>query len=66
MGGTVGVRFENGTARLLWATPKPGFEVDSSGSTDQVDVRFRSDSHESRLRAFWENGPQAEVEERQD
>lgn len=65
VGGTVGVRFENTGARLLWATPKPGFRVDSSGSSDQVDVRFRSDAHESRLKAFWENGPQSEVEERE-
>ena len=65
VGGTVGVRFENGTARLLWATPKPGFRVESGGSSDRVDVRFRSDDHESRLRAFWDNGPQTEVEERE-
>jgi hypothetical protein len=62
----VGVHFENGGARLLWATPKPGFRVDSSGSSDQVDVRFRSDDHESRLNAFWDNGPRSEVEERDD
>jgi hypothetical protein len=66
VGGTVGVHFENGGARLLWATPKPGFRVDSSGSSDQVDVRFRSDDHESRLNAFWDNGPRSEVEERDD
>jgi hypothetical protein len=64
VGGTVGVRFENAGARLLWATPKPGFRVESSGSSDNVDVRFRRDDHESRLKAFWDNGPQSEVEER--
>lgn len=66
VGGTVGVRFENGGARLLWATPKPGFRVESSGGSDEVDVRFRSGDHESRLEAFWDNGPQSEVEERED
>ena len=66
VGGTVGVRFENAGARLLWATPEPGFRVDSSGSSDQVDVRFRRDAHESRLKAFWDNGPQSEIEERDD
>jgi hypothetical protein len=68
IGGSVGVRFENGTARLLWATPAPGFRAerhDGDGEGD-VDVRFRSDTHESRLRAFWDNGPRAEVEERPD
>jgi hypothetical protein len=64
VGGTVGVRFQNGTARLLWATPAPGFRAERSGSDDEVDIRFRSDTHESRLRAFWDNGPQAEVEEK--
>ncbi|MGH9003518.1 MAG: hypothetical protein ACRDYV_10350, partial [Acidimicrobiia bacterium] len=65
VGGTVGARFENGTARLLWATPRPGFRVDSGGSSDHVDVRFRGDGHESRLRAFWDNGPRSEVEEKE-
>jgi hypothetical protein len=63
VGGTVGVRFENGTAHLLYATPNPGFTTSTSGSSDHVDVRFESDSHESRLRAEWNNGPQATTEE---
>jgi cytoskeletal protein RodZ len=63
VGGSVGVHFENGAARLLWATPNTGFSVESSGPGSQVDVRFLSDSHESRLRAFWENGPGQEIEE---
>jgi hypothetical protein len=64
VGGSVGVRFENGEAHLLWATPNTGFSVDTSGSSSNVDVRFESDSHESRLKAFWNNGPQHEIEER--
>jgi hypothetical protein len=44
--------------------PATGFRVESSGSDSQVDVRFRSDDHESRLHAFWRDGPQAEIEER--
>lgn len=66
IGGSVGVRFESGSARLLWATPAAGFRAERHGDSDQVDVRFRSDTHESRLRAFWNNGAQAEVEERPD
>jgi hypothetical protein len=38
----------------------------ASGSSDQVHVRFHSDDHESRLNAFWDNGPRSEVEERDD
>jgi hypothetical protein len=64
VGGSVGVRFENGAAHLLWATPNSGFSVDSRGGSTNVDVRFRSDSHESRLKAFWgDNGPEQEIEE---
>jgi cytoskeletal protein RodZ len=63
VGGSVGVHFENGAAHLLWATPATGFSVESRGHGSEVDVRFRSDSHESRLRAFWETGPQQEIEE---
>jgi hypothetical protein len=66
VGGSVGVRFENGTARLLWATPTAGFRAERHGGGDEVDIRFRSDTHESRLRAYWDNGPRAEVEERPD
>jgi len=62
-GGSVGVRFENGAAHLLWATPNTGFSVDSNGDSSSVDVRFRSESHESRLKAYWDNGPQQEIEE---
>ena len=64
VGGSVGVRFENGEAHLLWATPNSGFSVDSSGDSSSVDVRFESDSHESRLKAFWSGGPQQEIEEK--
>ena len=65
VGGMVAIRFENGAARLLWATPKPGFRVERrDDGSGQVDVRFESDDHESRLRAWWEDGPQAEVDER--
>ncbi len=66
IGGSVGVRFENGQAHLLWATPKPGYTTESSGSSSNVDVRFEQvdGSHESRLRAYWNNGPQQEIEEK--
>jgi hypothetical protein len=64
VGGTVGVRFENGGAHLLWATPNSGFTAQNRSGASAVDVRFRSDNHESRLRAFWDGGPQNEIEEK--
>jgi hypothetical protein len=67
VGGTVTVRYENRAAHVLWASPSPGFEVENNGGDDAtVDVRFRSSDHESRLRAWWDNGPQHSVEEKND
>lgn len=63
-GGTVAVRFENGQAHLLYATPAAGFTMENNSNSTSVDVRFRSDSHESRLEAFWSDGPQHTVEEK--
>ena len=56
-GGTVTVRYSGGQTRLVQASPATGFtaEVNSSGPST-VDVRFRSDDHESRVRAEWRNG----------
>lgn len=65
-GGTVGVRFERGAARLLWATPQPGFRVETRRSSPRVDVRFESEDHESRLDASWDGGPRAEIDEDED
>ena len=67
VGGSVAVRFENGGATLVWAqaNSNDGFQTkqaEQSGGT--VDVRFESATHESRLRAFWDNGPQQQIEER--
>ena len=64
VGGSVGVRFENGEAHLLWAAPNPGYRSESHGGSSSVDMRFESDGHESRLKAFWDNGPQQEIEEK--
>jgi hypothetical protein len=67
VGGSVAVRFENGGATLLWAQANSddGFHTDRAEESDgTVDVRFESPTHESRLRAFWNNGPQQEIEER--
>ena len=65
VGGTVRVRFADGRAELLSATPRAGFRVSrNSGDPGDVRVNFRSDDHESRLRAWWENGPREEIEEK--
>ena len=65
-GGVVTVRYRNGTARVVTATPNSGFDVDvNDGGPEKVDVRFRSDAHESRLVTRWRNGsPDPERDER--
>lgn len=58
------MRFENGGAYLLWATPNSGYSVETNNSGGEVEVRFDNGRHESRLHAWWDNGPQQEIEER--
>ena len=65
-GGSVAIRFQDGAAHLLWATPNRDEDyrtdqVEENGGT--VDVRFRNEQHESRLRAYWDDGPHADIEE---
>ena len=65
-GGTVTVRYRSGEAELVQASPNSGFvmEINDPGP-GKVDVRFRSEDHESRLVALWRDGdPQPEREER--
>lgn len=47
----------NGTVELSGAAPAVGFtmEVDETGP-DKVEVRFRSDDHDSRFKGDWNNG----------
>lgn len=54
VGGTANLSCTGGQISLNWATPNSGFWVET-GSSDggaQVEVRFRSDRHESRLEAW--------------
>ena len=65
VGGTVTIRSGAETVELVAATPKSGFvaEVRDSGP-GRVEVRFRSDGHESRFRA--EGTATPTIEERAD
>ena len=66
MGGTVTVRFEDGQAHVRLITTHSGFSCEDDSSSSSVDVRCHSisDNHESRIRAFWDNGPQHSIEEK--
>lgn len=51
IGGSVTVRLQNGALSLVSATPAAGFTIDSSTNrADRVEVRFRNDDHDSRIR----------------
>lgn len=64
VGGSASVRFEPGKVTVLWATPNSGYEVDvETYAPDRVEVRFRSQTHESELTAWWDGGPRDAIEE---
>ncbi len=65
-GGTVAVRYEDGKVSLVWARPNPGFtmEVKEDGP-EEVEVRFESEAHETRIKAWWDGEPRHRVEERE-
>ncbi len=57
IGGWVRIVVGGGTVDLDAAAPAVGFamEIMDSGS-DEVEIRFRSEDHESRFKADWEAG----------
>ena len=58
VGGTASVTCSGSQITVNWATPNSGFEVeiDSSSGGGTIEVRFRSDTHESRLEAWCSGG----------
>jgi len=63
-GGVVTLRFSPAGVELVGATPNEGFGVDSEPEHGNgVKVEFESDSHESRVDAWWDGGPQVERRE---
>lgn len=64
VGGTVTLRFTNTGVTVVTAAPKAGFSVDvGEGHDNGARVEFESEDHQSRLDAWWDNGPQDEVRE---
>ena len=65
VGGTASLRFSPSGVTVVFANPAQGFDVDIEPEHDNgVRVRFESESHESRLDGWWQDGPQARTEER--
>jgi hypothetical protein len=64
IGGQARIRFEPSGVTVVSASPNPGFTMEQKlHDGGEVEVRFRSDGHESRLRASWNNGPASDIEE---
>lgn len=58
IGGTASVSCTGSQVTLNWATPKSGFQVETGTASGgaQIEVKFRSDTHESRLEAWCAGG----------
>ena len=62
-GGTTAIRFSPSYTKVLWATPNPGYEVRIEPEPPGIKVEFRSESHRSRIDAWWDDGPRHEIRE---
>jgi hypothetical protein len=63
-GGTTTIQFSPSEVRATVVTPNPGFSVKTSEAEDTGwRVEFESDTHRSRLDAWWDGGPQARPRE---
>lgn len=66
VGGSVTLRFSPGKVEVVSVQPNPGFTVDIEGDgTAEASVRLESETHESRVKGWWEagHGPRDEVRE---
>ena len=64
-GGRVNATCTSSVIQLVWATPNAGYQVEIQKSgPDEIEVRFRTDEHESRVRARCSAGlPTGELRE---
>lgn len=63
-GGTVTVEFSKTSVAAVVTEPATGFSSDvRQKSPTEIDVRFNSPGHRSRLRAWWLLGPQSEIQD---
>lgn len=63
VGGTTAISFSPAGVDVLWASPNPGFDVKIEPEAAGLKVEFRSDTHRSRVDAWWDGGPNHEIRE---
>lgn len=67
VGGTASLRFEPGGVTVVFANPAQGFDVEvEPAHGGGVRVEFESETHRSRIDAWWDGGPRDEVQEQGD
>ncbi|MEY2464474.1 MAG: hypothetical protein QOH64_2612 [Acidimicrobiaceae bacterium] len=66
-GGSIGVRCSGSSIALVYSSPAPGFsaEVESAGPSE-VDVRFESDNHRSRIKVQCSSGSPVVTDQREE
>ncbi len=66
VGGRVAISFSPSEVAVLWATPAPGYTVRSHPEDGGVEVEFDNGEHESKIEAWWADGPRFETREEDD
>lgn len=66
IGGRTAIRFSPDEVVVVWATPAPGYSVESHDEDDGVEVEFSNGIHESKIEAWWADGPRFETREQND
>lgn len=51
---------------MVWATPTPGYTVESIVDDGRVEVEFDNGGRESEIEAWWDDGPRYETFEDDD
>lgn len=63
VGGSVTLRFSPAKVEVVSVSPNPGFRVEIEDEGYELRVDFESETHRSRVKGWWENGPRDEVKE---
>ncbi|MGB5756600.1 MAG: hypothetical protein WBM50_06770 [Acidimicrobiales bacterium] len=66
IGGRAAIRFSPTEVVVVWATPAPGYTASSQREDGGVEIEFSNGVHESKLEAWWSDGPRSETKERDD